>query len=100
MKFQLTAAYVWNEVREAFSWDWNNCVGYSSDSANSMIGQYHRLLQKTWNEQVDQKLFDVDLANLFAGKRTKELSVNVEDLLLTYAINTITFTWVQNEKNS
>ena len=63
-----------------------------------MIGQYHRLLQKTWNEQVDQKLFDIDLANLFAGKRTKELSVNVEDLLLTYAINTVTFTWVQNEK--
>ena len=91
---------MWNEVREAFLLDWSNCLGYSSDSANSVIGQYHRLLQKTWNEQGDQKLFGVDLAHLFAGKRTKELSVNVEDLLLTYTINTITFTWVQNEKKA
>ena len=29
---------VCNEVREAFSLDWGNCVKYSSDKKNSMIG--------------------------------------------------------------
>ena len=28
---------VCNEVREAFSLDWDNCVTYSSDNTNSMI---------------------------------------------------------------
>ena len=66
-----------------------------------MIGQHNSLLQKIQNVQGDQKIFDVGcpchLAHLFAGKGAKEPSVNIEDLLLTY---TITFTGVQNEKNS
>ena len=36
------------------------------------------------------------LTHLYAGKRAKELPVNVED----FAICTITFAGVQNEKNS
>ena len=48
-----------------------------------------------------QKIFDVgcpcDLAHLWAGKGAKELSVNVECMLLTY---TISFAGVQNEKRT
>ena len=47
-----------NEVREAFSLDWDNCVTYSSDNTNSMIGQRNSLLQKIENEQDDRKIFD------------------------------------------
>ena len=36
---------VCNEVREAFSLDWGNCVKYSSDNKNSMIGQRNSLLE-------------------------------------------------------
>ena len=38
---------VCNEVREAFSLDWGNCVKYSSDNKNSMIGQRNSLLEDT-----------------------------------------------------
>ena len=43
---------------EVFSLDWNNCVTYSSDNTNSMIGQRNSLLQKIQNEQDDRKTFD------------------------------------------
>ena len=36
--------YVCYEVREAFSLDWNNCVMYSSDNINSMIGERNSTL--------------------------------------------------------
>ena len=35
---------VCNEVREAFSLDWGNCVKYSSDNKNYMIGQRNSLI--------------------------------------------------------
>ena len=38
--------YVCYEVREAFSLDWNNCVMYSSDNINSMIGQHNKKSEK------------------------------------------------------
>ena len=37
------------EVREAFSLDWNNCVMYSSDNTNSMIGQHNKKSEKKQN---------------------------------------------------
>ena len=37
---------VCNEVREAFSLDWDNCVTYSSDKTNGMIGQSNILQRK------------------------------------------------------
>ena len=43
-----------NEVREAFSLDWDHCITYSSDNANSMTGQRNSLLQKMWSVQGDQ----------------------------------------------
>ena len=48
---------VCNEVRDAFSLDWDNCVTYSSDNTNSMIGQCNSLPQKIQNEQGDRKFF-------------------------------------------
>ena len=80
---------VCNEVREAFSLNWDNCVTCSSDNTNSMIGQRNSLLQKIRSEQGDHKIFDVicpsHLAHFCAGKGTKELSVNVEDFtIVTY----------------
>ena len=51
-----------------------------------MIGQRHNLPQNIRSEQGGQTIFDVSwpchLAHLFAGKGTKELSVNVEDFLI------------------
>ena len=74
---------------------------YSSDNTNSTIGQCRSLLQKIQSTQRSQNIFDVgcpcNLAHLRAGKGEKELCVNIEDFLLTYAIN---FTGVQNKKNS
>ena len=37
---------VYNEVREAFLLDWDNCVTYFSDNTNSVIGQRNSVLQK------------------------------------------------------
>ena len=48
---------VCNEVTEAFSLDWDNCVTYSSDNTNSMTGQRNRLFQKTRSVQGDQNCF-------------------------------------------
>ena len=47
-----------NEVREAFSLDWDNCVTYFSDNSNPMIGQRNSLLQNIQSGQGDQKTFD------------------------------------------
>ena len=62
-----------------------------------MVGQRNSLLQKTRSAQGCQKSFDVGcpfhLAHLCVEKGVKELSENVEILLLTYII---TFTGVQN----
>ena len=77
---------VCNKVREAFSLDWDNCVTYSSDNTNSMIGQRNSLLQKIRSAQGDQKIFNVGcpchLEHLCAVKGAKELSVNVEDFVI------------------
>ena len=42
-----------------FSLDWDNCVTYSSDNTNAMIGQRNSLLQKMWGVEGDQKIFAV-----------------------------------------
>ena len=70
---------VCNEVREAFLLDWNNCITYSSDNKNSMIGQRNSLLQKIRSAKGDQMIFYVGSR---AGKGSKELSVNVEDSVI------------------
>ena len=78
--------YVCNETREAFSLDWTNCITHSSDNAGSMIGHHNSLLQKLWSVQGGQKIFEVGypshLAHVYAGNGAKELSVNVEDLVI------------------
>ena len=70
-------------VIKSFSLDWSNCVSYSSDNTNSMICKRNSVLNRITNVQGNQKTFDVGcpyhLAHLCAGKRAKELSVNVED---------------------
>ena len=71
-----------NEVREAFPLDWDNCVKYSSNNANSMIVQCNSLLQNIQSVQSDQKIFDVTwfchLAQFCYRMGAKELSANVE----------------------
>ena len=73
-------------VIKSFSLDWSNCVSYSSDNTNSMIGKRNSVLKRITNVQGNQKTFDVGfpyhLAPLCAGKREKELSVNVEDFVI------------------
>ena len=73
-------------VIKSFSVDLNNCVSYSSDNTNSMIGKRNSLLKRITNVQGNQKTFDVGcpchLAHLCAGKGGKELSVNVEDFVI------------------
>ena len=68
---------VWNEVREAFSLDWDNCGTYSPDNTNSMIGQCNSLVQKIQGEQSDRENFDFDcpchLTHLWAEKGAKDL---------------------------
>ena len=82
---------VCNDVRKAFSLDWDSCVTYFSDNTNSMIGQRNSLLQKIRSVQGDQKTFDIScpchLAHLCAGKEAKELSVNVEDFVIDVYYN-------------
>ena len=73
-------------VIKSFSLDWSNCVSYSSDNTNSMIGKRNSVLKRITNVQGNQKTFDVGcpyhLAHLCAGKGAKELSVNVEDFVI------------------
>ena len=77
---------VCNEVREAFSLDWDNCDTYSSDSANSMTGKHNSLRQNIGSAQDDRKIFNViwpcHLAHFCTGKGAKDLSVNVEDFVI------------------
>ena len=72
--------------RETLSLDWDNCVRYSSDNTNSMIGQRNSLLQKIRGVEGDQKIFALGclchLANLCAGKGDNKLSVNVENFVM------------------
>ena len=75
-----------NEVRKAFSLDWDNCVTYSSDNRNPMIGQLNSLFQNIQIAQGGQKIFDVGcpchLAHVCAAKGAKELAVNVKDFVI------------------
>ena len=77
---------VCNEVSEAFSLDWDNCVTFSADNTKSMVGQHNTLLQKIRSAQGDQKIFDVGcpchLTRFYAGKGAKEVSVSVEDFVI------------------
>ena len=77
---------VCNEVRKAFSLDWDDWVTYSSDNTSSMTGQDNNLLQKIRIAEDDQKTFDVGypchLAYLSTGKGNKELLVNVENFVI------------------
>ena len=75
-----------NEVREAFSLDWDNCVTHSSNNTNPMIGQLNSLIQNIKIVQGSQKVFDVGcsshLAHVCAEKGAKELVVNVKDFVI------------------
>ena len=75
-----------NEVRKAFSLDWDNCVTYSSDNRNPMIGKLNSLFQNIQIAPGDQKIFDVGcpghLAHACAAKGAKELAVNVKDFVI------------------
>ena len=75
-----------NEVRKAFSLDWDNCATYSSDNRNPMIGQLNSLFQNIQIAQGGQKIFDVGcpchLAHVYAAKGAKELAVNVKDFVI------------------
>ena len=71
---------VCNEVRETFSLDWDNCVTYFSDNANYMIRQRNSLLQNIRSAQIFDVGCPCHLAHLCPG--AKELSVNVEDLVI------------------
>ena len=66
---------VCNEVREAFSLDWDNCLMCSSDNTNSVIGQRNSLLVKM--SEVTENFFDFGcpshLTHLCAGKGAKDL---------------------------
>ena len=81
-----TAQQIYDVFREMLSLDWDNCVTYSSDNTNSMIGQRNSLLQKTQGVEGDQKIFAVGclchLAHLCAGKGDNKLSVNVENFVI------------------
>ena len=75
-----------NEVREAFSLDWDNCVTHSSDNTNPMIGQLNSLFQNIQIAQGSQKIFDVGwpshLTHVCAEKGAKELAVTVKDFVI------------------
>ena len=72
--------------RETFSLDWDNCVTYSSDNTNSLIGQRNSLLQKIRDVEGEQKIFAAGclchLAHFRAGKGDNRLSVNVENFVI------------------
>ena len=75
-----------NEVREAFSLGWDNCVTHSSDNTNSMIGQLYSFFQNIQIAQGNKKIFDVgcpsNLAHVCAGKGAKDLAENVKDFVI------------------
>ena len=75
-----------NEVRKAFSLDWDNCATYSSDNRNPMIGQLNSLFQNIQIAQGGQKIFDVGCpchsAHVCAAKGAKEHAVNVKDFVI------------------
>ena len=75
-----------NEVREAFSLDWDNCVTHSSDNTNPMIGQLNSLFQNIQIAQGSQKIFDVGwpshLTHVCAEKGAKKLAVTVKDFVI------------------
>ena len=81
-----TAQQIYDVFREMLSLDWDNCVTYSSDNTNSMIGQRNSLLQETQGVEGDQKIFAVGclchLGHLCAGKGDNKLSVNVENFVI------------------
>ena len=81
-----TAQQIYDVYKETFSLDWDNCVTYSSDNTNSMIGQRNSLLQEIQGVEGDQKIFAVGclchLGHLCAGKGDNKLSVNVENFVI------------------
>ena len=81
-----TAQQIYDVYKETFSLDWDNCVTYSSDNTNSMIGQRNSLLQETQGVEGDQKIFAVGclchLGHMCAGKGDNKLSVNVENFVI------------------
>ena len=46
-------------VIKSFSLDWSNCVSYSSDNTNSMIGKRNSVLKRITNVQGNQKTFEM-----------------------------------------
>ena len=68
-----------NEVREAFSLDWDHCITYSSDNANSMTGQRNSLLQEMRSVQGDQ-IFLTLVSTLLQVCKTKKLADGAHEL--------------------
>ena len=77
---------VCNEVREAFSLDWDNSMTYSSDNTNSMIRQLTAYLRKYEVRKVTKRFSTLvapcHSAHLCTGKGAKALSVNFEDFVI------------------
>ena len=75
-----------NAIKSAkLSWDY--CMTYSSDNTTSMVEKSNSLLTKIKNaKQFGQCIFNVGcpcyLAHLCAEKGEKELSLNIEDMII------------------
>ena len=75
-----------NAIKSAkLSWDY--CMTYSSSNTSSMVWEKNSLLTKIKNpQQCGQSKFDVGcpchLAHLCAEKGAKELSLNLEDMII------------------
>ena len=59
--------------------DWYNCIIYSFDNTNSMIGNVTASLRK-YKDLL--RLLPLSFNTLVWGKVAKELSVNVEDFVI------------------
>ena len=76
-----------NNAIKSVKLSWDYCMTYSSDNTNSMVGKKNSLLNKIKNnQQCGQSIFDVGcpchLAHLCAEKGAKELSPNLEDMII------------------
>ena len=66
--------------------DWDNCITYSFDNTNFMIGQRNSLLQKIQSTQGGQRIISLVALVIYyicvLRKVAKELFVNSEDLVI------------------
>ena len=80
------------EISQHFSIPWGNVVGFSSDTANVMVGKNNSVLSRL-HEATHGKVYDLGcvshLANLCANNLVKTLPVPVEDII----VDTFYFLW-------